>query len=206
MIGYVVALLSLAALALATYVRQRRAQRRRRDLLPGAAWIPPERLHVDLPDEAFALAPMTCGHSRRVLAAWHIDSPAGDRAAIEYAFDSGFGERRRTHAYRIVLRAIDEVRGPALATRDEVLAARAALTAVCEARCGPWRVLSSSGGDARAFETMPVSWWEEQPAERNFEIRPGLLAAYERGAMDEFTLPDLMQALDALARRVSEAR
>lgn len=165
------------------------------------------RFEEDLLGRLSHLALTQIGHSRR------IAEPLfrrGQSLAFSYVCETGFEHRRQSHHWLVVVREAEHECSRATITALDWLVAAAWAPAYREIRLP----LRADGGGADGRLTAVVEddeewgrrlggglgeWLDRQPAERSWEIVPGLLVGYQAGRRGDEAILQLEAAADELA-------
>ncbi len=157
------------------------------------------------------------GHSRRFAAEMRLDD--GLRL-VSYSFETGFDAGRFSHSWRLVVAETSDDPGRAVVTRQPWLAAMAQGSMRREIR--PAEPETAAGEDAliavvededawRArLEGELGRWFVQQPAERSWEILPGLIVGHEpleaapETGSESKSAPARSESLAAAARELRE--
>jgi hypothetical protein len=210
--GLIIAGGSVTALAAAALgLRYRRDMSRRRAVATRHGWQicrDPETA-LGLTFDTMALTQL--GHSRRVREAFRH----GDQTLlIDYVFETGFEERRRSHHWMMVAIEGEHRSSRAAITRYDWLAITAGGRATRRLTiASPTQSDASDGSlivtvdDANEWEQrLPKlrAWLLAQPPTRSWEVLPGRVIGYEPGGFDEQRLGELESACRDLAARLRE--
>ncbi len=178
----------LTALALAAAITQRRREiAARRALAARHGWEFANRRPPDVLDRLQSVTLARLGHSR------HVEEVFLARDGImlcQYRFLTGFEYHRRIHRWRLVVREGEHGMPCAVVSRFDWLLAAAKAQAL---RVAPLR--QEDGGIAATAIVADLEAWQRrldaglrhwllsQPAERSWEVHPGLIVGHEPGTL-----------------------
>ncbi len=202
----------MAVVAASVSLRRRREAIESRTLAKQHGWqVSPRRAsswQVLLRDVSL----MRIGHSRRLGTAFRTDRGF---CVIPYVCETGFEHRRETHRWRMIVREIDHDYGRAAVTGKDWLLATTASPVAHRIPLGDRAEASASSGalmavaeDAEEWTARLngelQAWFQSQPADRSWEILPGLIVGYEPGPLEgeamEALAEDAVQLVSHLAK------
>jgi len=155
---------------------------------------------------------MQIGHSRR------IAETIGDARRLHlliYVCETGFEHRRQSHFWMVAAYEVDHGCTRATVTAQDWLRAAAWAPACRELRLTgipageeqPTPLIAivedADEWDAR-FRNGLSRWFMEQPADRSWEVIPGLVVGYKAGRHADETLRELGTSVEELARLLSK--
>ena len=154
------------------------------------------------------LALMQVGHSRRI-----AEKSGSERRPhlFVYVCETGFEHRRQSHSWQVAAYEIDHGSSRATVTAENWLIAAAWASACRELQVGrtnagaagsPPRVAiveDAEEWDGRLRNGL-TRWFQEQPAERSWEIVPGFVVGYQTGEGSAESMAELADAAGELAK------
>ncbi len=161
------------------------------------------------------------GHSRRIPLAL---TAKGRLHLLSYVCETGFEKRCQIHRWIVAAQTTEHVFGRATITSQDWLIA-AATAPTChelpvrtlppssecpaspsQAGSGPIAIVEDSEEWVARLDARLRQWCLDQPADRSWEIVPGLIIGYEPGQLNEAKLAELGNATEALAELLESGR
>lgn len=200
-IGLLIASTSLAAVTLITIiVRRQREYRAGLRVARQHGWTVSARPTRYWRHLLRNVALFRVGHSRRI---GHVLEAGEGVSLVPLVFDTGFGHRRNTHSLRVVVCACDHGAARATFTRQSWLAAAVRGPTAVELPLPRDDGEPASGlvvvvQDVEAWQSCLDGglgrWMRRQPAERSWEVLPGLIVGHEPGGFTAGGLTSLAAA------------
>lgn len=202
----------LAVVAAAAAMRRRHEATASRLLAGQRGWEVSSRRERVWRDMLRDVSLLRIGHSRRLGTAFRTRRGFH---VLSYTCETGFEHRRETHQWRVAAREIEHGCGRAAVTAEAWLLATTASPVAHRIPLDGGGERSPSNGTLTAvaenFEEWSGrlsgdlgAWFLSQPADRSWEILPGLIVGYEPGPFDDKAMEalatDAAQLLSHLAR------
>ena len=208
MFGGVVGFVLIAAALIAALAARRieSGGRRHRSETPGPEWAAlRERIDAGHP-LLHELTITRFGYDRQVHRAGSMLHRGRERVLVQYSFASGFGENRQLFQCLILACPIDGSHDVhTVITADDRIAAAAAAAPAwrCLRQENRWWITNDP--DAIPSRGRKIAaWLRSQPADRNVECHPGVVALYQSGTLTTEAAQGLNVAADELIAIVAD--
>ncbi len=190
----------MAVVAASVTMRRRQERVESRSLAKQHGWEVSPRRASAWQDLLRDVSLRRIGHTRRLGTAFRTEQGF---CVMPYVCETGFEHRRETHRWRLIVQEIEHPCGRAAVTGKDWLLATTASPVAHRIPLGATAESSASIGTLTAvaedFEEWDArlrgkleAWFLSQPADRSWEILPGLIVGYEPGPLEA-------EAMEALA-------
>lgn len=198
-----VALAAVAITAWALWAR-RRGRRHLTDRLRGAHVQPLAHAADALPAVVRDLTLMGLGHSHCVTEAYAAPSPGGESLILQYEFESGFGDSRRLHRFVVCCRVRYHAVESLFLTRVAPLAYSAVRPGFDVTRVGDWFAVRATDVQQDRRD-LAASLIESIAPKYSCEVRPGLIAVFVAGSLNDALAAEMQAALTHVQHALTEA-